>query len=122
MNEKELWNDIKSGVLTAAEKVGETGKKAYQASRLALKEADLRRSLKDNLARMGRIYYEMEETETEPELEVVDELMTNIKALDEALAAIEDEKGEMKSSKVCPVCGRRSDKNAAFCSGCGVAL
>jgi len=122
MSEKDIWQDIKSGVLTAAEMVGETGKKAYQASRLALKEADLRRSLKDNLARLGRIYYKMEETETEPELEVVDDLMANIKALDEALEAIEEEKGEMKSVRVCPVCSRRNDKDAAFCSGCGTAL
>jgi len=122
MNEKDIWQDIKSGVLTAAEKVGETGKKAYQASRLALREADLRRSLKDNLARLGRIYYKMEETETEPELEVVDELMASVKALDEALEKIEEEKGSMKNAKVCPVCGRRNDRDAAFCSGCGTAL
>ena len=121
METKELFEDLKSGVRYAAETIGTAGKTVCRRSKIALEEADTRRALRDALAKLGRSYYELR-TSGSDDFSSADELMEEIASLDDKLAQIQSRKEEEKKVKTCPLCGRKNEKDASFCSGCGEAL
>ena len=121
MEEKDFFEELKSGVTYAAESIGNVGRNVYRKSRLAIEEADIRRELRDTLARLGRVYFELR-TSGSDDLSVADELVEAVEKLDEKLFQVTAEKSDAKQEVVCPICGRKNAKDASFCSGCGVAL
>ncbi len=121
MEEKDFFEELKSGLSYAAESIGNVGREAYRKSRLAIEEADVRRELRDTLARLGRVYFELRTTGSD-DLSVADELVEAVEKLDEKLYQISSQKSDAKHDVVCPICGRKNAKDASFCSGCGVAL
>ncbi|MBO4407551.1 MAG: hypothetical protein J5849_07605 [Clostridia bacterium] len=121
MEDKDLFQELKSGVRYAAETLGSAGKTVYKRSKLAVEEADVRRELRDTLARLGRLYVDLR-TGGADDLSPVDELVDKVEALDEKLYQIKAKKESEKKTKDCPFCGRKNEKDASFCSGCGGAL
>ena len=118
---KDLFEELKSGVRYAAEAIGTAGKTVYKRSRLAVEEADVRRELRDTLAKLGRLYVDLR-TGGGDDLSPADELVEKIEKLDEKLFQINARKESEKKTKDCPFCGRKNDKDASYCSGCGGAL
>ena len=121
MEEKDFFEELKSGVSFAAESITNAGRSVYRKSRLALAEADIRRELRDTLARLGRVYFELR-TSGSDDLSVADELVEAVEKLDDKLYQISVEKSDANHDIVCPICGRKNPKDASFCSGCGVSL
>ena len=118
---KDLFQELKSGVRYAAETIGSAGKTVYKRSKLAVEEADVRRELRDTLAKLGRLYVDLR-TGGGDDLSPADELEEKVEALDEKLYQIRAKKDKEKKTKACPFCGRKNDRDASFCSGCGGAL
>ena len=118
---KDLFEELKSGVRYAAEAIGSAGKTVYKRSKLAVEEADVRRELRDTLAKLGRLYVDLR-TGGGDDLSPADELVEKVEKLDEKLYQIKARKEAEKKTKDCPFCGHKNDKDASFCSGCGGAL
>lgn len=115
-----FWNELESALETAAEACEKAGRKAYTGARRAMKEAELRRTLRDKYAALGRLVFDARGQESLDEEEVT-ALCISITALRESLADLEEIKTAEKKYKIC-ACGRKNDKDAAFCQGCGGAL
>lgn len=115
-----FWNELESGLQTAVEECEKAGRKAVTKTRRAMKEAELRRTLRDKYADLGRLVYDARGQEALDEEEVTN-LCISIGAIREALEELEETKSAEKKYKIC-ACGRKNDKDAAFCQGCGGKL
>ena len=115
-----FWNELESGLQTAMEECEKAGRKAVTKTRRVMRENELRRTLRDKYAELGRLVYDARGEESLDEEEVT-ALCISIGAIREALEELDEIKSAEKKYKVC-ACGRKNDKDAAFCQSCGGAL
>jgi len=115
----------------AARSAGKVVSEKYDAMKLGLELARLRRAQDDVLCEAGRMLFmmhtgevkdvvETEEGEKSPR-QVIDAQLVKAEQLQQEMTAIEDKLREC-GAKVCPKCGRLCGARDAFCAVCGEKL
>ena len=128
MTINELLDSIKEGAAYAGEFAARTavtaGKKAgevFNTSKYNLVIFDIKNDIIDLLREIGELIYETHKNGKD-NTEKIEEKLAEIDAKRERIEEIRDLIDDIKETKTCRECGKRSEKTAEFCKKCGKKL
>ena len=112
---EKIISDLKKTAVSAAQKTGEL----VEIGKLKLACSCTQDKIDDAFIVLGKSIYSAEKKGTDEEYKI-QQTIAEIDSLYEKLAEQEEELMVLKNCKKCASCGSMMERNAAFCSRCGV--
>lgn len=110
---------IISEIKNAADKVAKKSNELFEVSKVKLNISNIKSEINNNYKLLGKIVYESQKNEFSEDAEKIEEIITNIDELNEKLFELSEIISSYKNEKVCPKCGKNTDKNTVYCPSCG---
>ena len=115
---KEIALSAKKTAQEAAEAASQKAQDAYGITKLSVINIDLAADIEKLYKEIGKeVYREHCGKETDPE--TVAEKLLEIDEIKEKILDNKKKIEEIKTVNVCPECGKKCDKEDAFCASCG---
>lgn len=100
------------------DKVGEKTGEAIEYSKTQLEKAQLKGKLRDKFCDLGKLCYEMHETDRDY-TGSIKKLLDEIKSIESEIKEADD---TLKTPKVCTLCGAKNSGDSEYCCKCGEKL
>jgi len=114
-----IIEDVVENAKTAAAFVGKKAEDLGNISKLKFTESHLSEEIKRKFQLLGQLTYDQALKESTEHDSKSWEIIEDLKRLHEELAAVRNIITGLKNKAVCKCCGKKLEKDAAFCSKCG---
>ncbi len=109
----DIIEKVRKAVSKTAKKAAKVSGDTIDYTKLKLKLYDIRDSLDENYAKIGRLVYDGEDSEE------IEKTCTVITELRDEEAQIKEKIDALKNRKTCEVCGERVESDSEYCRSCG---
>lgn len=116
-----IIDDVVENAKAVASEISKKAGKAFDLSKLKFSAADLSGEINKKYKALGKLVYLAKREGAENDLEV-ENVMNEIKQLQDDLDTVNEEILRIRNKKVCPVCKKENAIDALFCNACGTAL
>jgi uncharacterized protein with PIN domain len=121
MNFEELFEEIMSRAKTVADTAGKKTGEVVDMGKLRYQIKQTEWDIEKTYAKLGAIVYESRQSHENFD-EVIDLAISEIDALNERQAELEERLRTYKKVSRCPGCGKENDLNSTYCSRCGTSI
>lgn len=110
---------IISEIKNTADKVAKKSTELFELSKVKLNIANTKSDIDNNYKILGKLLYCSQKEVEEVTPEKFEEIISEIDALQEKLAELNEYSANLSNKKICPDCKKANDGKATFCSHCG---
>ncbi len=111
---EKFLSDLKQTVNSAVKKSGEL----VELTKIKLAANDTKNAITARYVKLGEMAYLATKGEESPASDA-ETIIAEIDELKKTLAAQEEKAAELSNKKICSVCGKSINADAAFCPACG---
>lgn len=111
-----LFNELSKKITATTQNVVRSTKEFADTARLNSMINDEQRKISTLYEQIGKLYYDIEEHNSENEM---GQLCTSITSAMKYIEELQSEINKIKGVKPCPACGAEVPSSSAFCGGCG---
>ena len=117
----DIFDQISQEAQKAGEFIAEKATMAKDYTVATWNAADIRNKIEELYKAIGKAVYKAHTTE-EDTAEEIEQYLTELTAMQEALREKEETRHALRNRKLCPACDKPIAKDSAFCPYCGAQV